>query len=247
MLVAEDTPFNQKFILRLIERWGHDARLVPDGRQAVEAFSRERFDVVLMDVQMPEMDGLESTRAIRAHESRTGARTPIIAMTAHAIKGDRERCLSAGMDDYVSKPIDPDTLMRLIQKHVGAGPPPAPAVAAPGTAARPPSLLKAFGQDWGFFKEIVETFISDFPNQLETLRRAMRDRDPATFRRAAHSLKGMLRNFESEPAAQKAARLEKMAAEEELAGASPLVEEVAEALKQVESQLLQIIRDGPPR
>ncbi len=106
ILVAEDTPFNQRFILRLLERWGHNAQLTQNGREAAEAFASGEFDIVLMDVQMPEMDGLEAAAAIRRLEACRGHRTPIVAMTAHAIKGDRERFLAAGMDDYVSKPID---------------------------------------------------------------------------------------------------------------------------------------------
>jgi CheY-like chemotaxis protein len=118
VLVAEDTPFNQRFVMRLMERWGHAAVLAPDGRQAVAEFSRGAFDVVLMDVQMPEMDGFQATAAIRAKELRTGRHLPVVAMTAHAMAGDREKCLLAGMDDYVAKPLKPVDLFQTLERAV---------------------------------------------------------------------------------------------------------------------------------
>jgi CheY-like chemotaxis protein/HPt (histidine-containing phosphotransfer) domain-containing protein len=116
--VAEDTPFNQKFILRLLDRWGHQAVIVENGQKALEAFNKDEFDIVLMDVQMPEMDGFEAASAIRESEKQTGGHIPIIAMTAHAMKGDRERCIEAGMDEYIPKPISSDMLLKAIQTLV---------------------------------------------------------------------------------------------------------------------------------
>jgi CheY-like chemotaxis protein len=120
ILVAEDTPFNQTFILRLLEKNGSHPILVENGRQALEAFNPDSFDVVLMDVQMPEMDGFEATREIRKREAASGSHghMPIIAMTAYATEGDRERCLEAGMDDYVSKPISASKLFQAIETLV---------------------------------------------------------------------------------------------------------------------------------
>jgi two-component system, sensor histidine kinase and response regulator len=115
VLLAEDNPVNQKLALRLLERRGHSVTLANNGREAVEAHEAGGFDLILMDCQMPEMDGFEATAAIRRREFETGARTPIIAVTAHAMAGDSERCLAAGMDAYVTKPIKPETLFAAIE------------------------------------------------------------------------------------------------------------------------------------
>jgi two-component system, sensor histidine kinase and response regulator len=116
ILAAEDSQMNQRLLRRHLERQGYHAEFVDDGRAAVERYEPDTFDVILMDVEMPEMSGLEATRAIRQKEQRTGGYTPIIAMTAHAMKDDRQRCLDAGMDGYVSKPIQFDELFRTIER-----------------------------------------------------------------------------------------------------------------------------------
>jgi signal transduction histidine kinase/ActR/RegA family two-component response regulator len=120
VLLAEDNAVNQKIASRFLEKEGHHVTLASNGRQALAALDRENFDVVLMDVQMPEMDGFEATAVIRARERDSGKRLPIIAMTAHAMKGDRERCLAAGMDGYIAKPITAPELIELLEKFSGA-------------------------------------------------------------------------------------------------------------------------------
>ena len=120
VLLAEDNAINQKIACRFLEKEGHHVTLACDGRQALAAIERENFDVVLMDVQMPEMDGFEATAAIRAQERDTGKRLPILAMTAHAMAGDRERCLAAGMDGYIAKPIRARELIELLEKFSDA-------------------------------------------------------------------------------------------------------------------------------
>ncbi len=115
ILLAEDNPVNQKLAVRLLEKRGFEVSVKGDGAQAVEAFSQEAFDLVLMDIQMPEMDGLQATEQIRERERKTGRHLPIVAMTAHAMQGDRERFLAAGMDDYISKPIKAQELYSLIE------------------------------------------------------------------------------------------------------------------------------------
>ncbi|MBY0230166.1 MAG: response regulator, partial [Gemmataceae bacterium] len=116
VLLAEDNAVNQKLAVRLLEKRGHAVKVVGNGREAVAALQAEPFDVVLMDVQMPEMDGLEATRLVRERERGSGDRVPIIALTAHAMKGDREHCLSVGMDGYLSKPLQPGELFDLVER-----------------------------------------------------------------------------------------------------------------------------------
>jgi len=125
VLLAEDNRINQMVAKRVLERWGHDVVIAETGREAVAAHARQKFDVILMDVQMPEMNGFEATAAIRAAEGHSIEGTPIVAMTAHAMKGDRERCLAEGMDDYVSKPIDPEILSAVIDRVLTSRTPPA--------------------------------------------------------------------------------------------------------------------------
>jgi signal transduction histidine kinase/DNA-binding response OmpR family regulator len=117
ILLAEDNEVNRHVAIRILEKEGHHVVSAEDGRMTLAALSAQTFDLVLMDVQMPQMDGLEATRAIREREQLTSAHIPIIAMTAHAMSGDRERCLEAGMDDYISKPIDARALLSLLEKH----------------------------------------------------------------------------------------------------------------------------------
>ncbi len=115
MLVAEDSPVNQKLIQRLLEKWGHTPVIASDGKETLALLDAGGFDVVLMDLQMPEINGFEATAAIRQKESGDGTHIPIIALTAHALKGDRERCIAAGMDDYLSKPIEAQKLFAAVE------------------------------------------------------------------------------------------------------------------------------------
>ena len=116
ILLAEDNPVNQKLAVRLLEKRGHSVVVATNGLEALEALEHERFDLVLMDVQMPEMSGLEATEAIRFKERETGRHIPIIAMTAHAMRGDRERCLESGMDGYATKPLSIGELVKTMEE-----------------------------------------------------------------------------------------------------------------------------------
>ena len=121
ILVVEDNPVNQRLVQRLLLKRGHRVQVAGNGREAFALVKQERFDVILMDVQMPEMDGLAATTAIRGWEKERGYRTPIVALTAHAMKGDRERCMAAGMDRFVNKPVDADKLMGVVEEVACAG------------------------------------------------------------------------------------------------------------------------------
>jgi len=134
ILLVEDNAVNQRLAVRLIEKRGHRVSVASNGRRAIEVLEKESFDLVLMDVQMPEMDGFEATAAIRKREEATGTHTPVIALTAHAMKGDRERCLDAGMDGYLAKPIRSHELDQVLDKQIArrreTAPAPEPAVPA---------------------------------------------------------------------------------------------------------------------
>lgn len=116
ILIAEDNPINQKLAVRLLQKQGHTSIVANNGREAFETWTRQPFDAILMDMMMPEMDGLEATIAIREREKTTGTHIPIIAITANAMTGDREKCLAAGMDEYISKPVDIAQLYEALDK-----------------------------------------------------------------------------------------------------------------------------------
>ncbi len=120
VLLAEDNLINQRVAMRLLEKRGHRVALATTGHEVLDWLKRQRFDLILMDVQMPEMDGLEATMAIRENEKQTGGYTPIVALTAHTMAGDRERCLQAGMDSYVNKPIEPVRLLEVVESTAAA-------------------------------------------------------------------------------------------------------------------------------
>jgi two-component system, sensor histidine kinase and response regulator len=117
-LVAEDNPVNQRLITRLLEKRGHRVTLAGNGREALNSLENETYDLVFMDVQMPEMDGFEATATIRQLEQGGGTHLPVVALTAHAVKGDQERCLAAGMDGYLTKPVRPQELDEILEKYV---------------------------------------------------------------------------------------------------------------------------------
>jgi PAS domain S-box-containing protein len=241
ILVAEDTLFNQKFIQRLLDRWNHRFTIVDNGRDALEALEKQSFDVVLMDVQMPQLNGLEATKAIRIDEQQTKTHIPVIAMTAHAIKGDRERCLEAGMDEYVSKPIDSDKLFDAIEELTNnPGNPEMAEGLSPAVYTE--MLLKAFDGDWDFLKEVVDVFLSDYPKLIENLRQASADRNSEALMRAAHSLKGMLKNFQADPAAGVAFELEKKGKGDDFDGVLETIESLAGQIVELEKTLRGILK-----
>lgn len=210
VLLAEDNQVNQLVATRILEKLGHQVTLVSNGREALSAVESGKFDLVAMDVQMPEMDGLEATAAIRKWEQNAGSHVPIIAMTAHAMKGDRERCLEAGMDGYTSKPIRIRDLEQVISELV----PTAPAMghAAQSHDKEPVidqrGLLEAFGGSRSLLRKIARLFLADYPERLEEIKEGIRRRDATALARAAHTLKGSVGNFGAKQATAIAQRLE---------------------------------------
>jgi CheY-like chemotaxis protein len=190
ILVAEDHPVNQRLVQLLLAKLGHTADLVSDGVEAVAAVRRRDYDVVLMDVQMPELDGLAAAREIRA---RLADRRPrIIAVTANALRGDREACLAAGMDDYLTKPLTRTELARALSHCPRPDPDPAPAVLEPTAIA---TLRELIGDDPKALAGLAEDFLAETPPLLDALRAAVAGGDAGAVRRAMHTLKSLGATF----------------------------------------------------
>jgi PAS domain S-box-containing protein len=214
ILLAEDNPVNQRVALHLLDRQQHSTTVVGNGRDALAAIARERFDLVLMDVQMPEMDGWEATHAIRKAEAATGQHLPIIAMTAHAMKGDRERCKAAGMDDYVCKPIQANDLYRAIQAVTGAtglSHEPQTFTRSATDVVDRAAVLERLGENRELLREIVDIFLKDAPRRRDEIRTAFAAGDFIRIRNAAHSFRGAMGYLEAGTALAAAVRLEEMA------------------------------------
>lgn len=197
ILLAEDSLINQKLAIGLLERWGHRVTVANNGMEAVRLTGEQSFDLVLMDVQMPELDGLDATRQIRERERKTGEHVPIVAMTAHAMKGDRELCLSAGMDGYVMKPIRAEQLFRQIEEVSGTSPngPEAPALEKQPALVDWTIASRAVNGDQGLLGHVMTAFLTEGPQLLDSLRDAFAAEDRKRFQRAAHTLKSALRTF----------------------------------------------------
>jgi CheY-like chemotaxis protein/HPt (histidine-containing phosphotransfer) domain-containing protein len=208
ILLAEDNAVNQRLAASLLERRGHKVTIAANGREAIDALDKQPFDVVLMDVQMPEMGGFEATAAIRALETeRSARRLPIIAMTAHAMKGDRERCLEAGMDEYLTKPLDPRQLCALVEQMADG----APSGSAGGELISiPTEVLARVGGDRELLAEISRLFVDDVPRHLARIQEALGAQDGEALRRAAHGLKGAAANFDADGVVSAARALEEM-------------------------------------
>jgi CheY-like chemotaxis protein/HPt (histidine-containing phosphotransfer) domain-containing protein len=247
VLLAEDNPVNQEVAAAMLAALGCEVRVVEHGRAALEALEREAFDLVLMDCQMPEMDGFAATRALRAREAAAdGAlrRTPVVALTAHALPADREQCLAAGMDDHVSKPFGRDQLRAVLEhwlkqaeREAAAEPPApqledgaaqAPGVLEPGALAELRELGCAGASD--VVTRVVEAYLRSAPELLRALEDAERAADTAGVARAAHTLK-------SSSAQVGAARLALLAKELEALGRGGSLEGVAERIRAARAEL----------
>jgi PAS domain S-box-containing protein len=242
ILVAEDNAVNRKLVTTLLRKRKHKVTAVDTGRAALKAIhaAREAFDVALMDLQMPVMGGLEATQAIRDRESVTGRRLPIVALTAHAMQGDRERCLAAGMDGYLSKPIDVDQLIETVE-HWGAGAPLAPAQARKLSAATAifdeQIALAHTNGDRRLLKEMIALFREDYPSYVKRIAAAIKRRNGESLRLAAHGLKGALATLGSERGRELAAELEQIGRSRRFAEGSGTFVRLREHLQLLEDTL----------
>jgi CheY-like chemotaxis protein len=232
ILVAEDNPVNQRLVIELLKTRGHRVVMASNGKEAIEAIEEKDFDLVLMDVQMPDMDGLTATRKIRKMEVHPQSSIfnrqysiPIIAMTAHAMKGDREKCLESGMDDYISKPINVEELFGVIEKF-------SPKLNNHKKIKFFPSLKKTEARskevfdlsaamevvagNKEIFKEIANIFLESSPASVTQIREAIAGGDDQALERAAHSLKGSVGHFGARRAFEAAYHLEKIGREKEM-------------------------------
>ena len=240
VLLAEDNEVNQKLAVRLLEKRGHTVSVVSNGRQAVQAAGSHAFDLILMDVQMPEMDGIEATAAIRKREEGTGQHQAIVAMTALVMKGDRERCLDAKMDGYLSKPVRPQELDEVLEifstrKRISLPRKPRPSTVSEVTIDLPDLMARVDG-DLIFVAELIEVLREDCPRKLNALRAALEESDASGVKQTAHGMKGALGNLSAKRAASLAARLELLGATNELDGAPDLLWELeTESTKAIES------------
>jgi two-component system sensor histidine kinase/response regulator len=267
ILLAEDSPVNQRVATAMLEKWGHEVTVAANGRQAIAMFRRQSFDLVLMDVQMPEMDGLEATKTIRQYEQEAGGHVPIVALTAHAMKGDRQRCLSAGMDGYVTKPIRSKELKRMIEDVTSA--------AASGTLAEvpteeesvqdePAAISSASGNgstvsgeaeivDWRqaldsldgnrqLLGELVAIFKEECPKWRREIETSLAVGDATVLRRAAHTLKGSLAHLAAERGRLMAEQIELKAREQNLQAAHELWPRLQAELDKLEPVLDEFAR-----
>ncbi len=266
VLVAEDIAANQKVMTAFLTKRGHEATIAHNGREAIDLYQRQPFDAILMDVQMPIMDGLQAVRAIRSSES-SGQHIPIIAMTAHAMRGDREACLVAGMDAYVSKPIDAALLLNTLERLARPASPSESiesiakksgtwrfrespetsgerADADESTQAKvdtpvwqPHVALRRLGDDRSLLVSMIDYFFEDSPDLLKQLPAAIEAENVREATRLAHSLKGLCSNFEATQAVAVAASIEMACCENRLANATAQLSLLGEELQRLSSEL----------
>ncbi|MDA1142802.1 MAG: response regulator [Planctomycetota bacterium] len=257
ILLAEDHLPNQMLATKLLQRHDHKVTVANTGIEAFELSGEKDFDVILMDIQMPEMDGFEATAAIRKREKETGKHVPIVAMTAHAMKGDRERCISAGMDDYISKPIRRKVLYETLSRfnkteqkdeetsepeHVAGEDTPQPEETL--AILDEQGLLEEYDGDLELLQELLEAFYEESPEILEQLKTAIEHGDAPAVGTAAHTLKGGAGNFFAVAAFETALALELMGKNNDLDTAAGQCEKLELELNRLREALEGIIQNG---
>lgn len=248
VLLAEDNPINRRLMLALLRKRGCLVASAENGDQALHLSEHQPFDLILMDVQMPQMDGLQATTRIRAREKNTGGHVPIVAMTAHALKGDRERCLEAGMDDYLSKPIQADVLASLLDRYgcrgkftaVAAAPPVEAAAAAEETPVfDEAAALRRMDGDRSLLTSLLERFAVELDRQTAELHALILANDHEGARKLAHTLKGTAGNLSCERVRRQAQHLETLARDQMPAG---LLESAWEILNKEAAEVVTHLR-----
>ena len=243
ILLAEDNVAGQLVARRRLEHEGHEVRVASNGFEALQVLQEDEFDLVLMDVEMPEMNGLEATRVIRRMEAGSGGHIPIIAMTAYAMAEDREKCLEAGMDSYVSKPVNHKDLFREISRLV------LPPLEHQSTPVDIDAALEATGGDRELLEEVVSLFLEeDYPRQLKELKEGIDRQDAPAVKAAAHGIKGGVNSFGGHGAGAIAQQLQEMGRAGNLAGAEALLAELEKEVARFGEfyQWREPVSEGPP-
>lgn len=248
ILLVEDNEVNRKVAIRLLEKLGVQVEVAVNGREAVEKAAAQAYDLILMDCQMPEMDGYEATRHIRRQEAQRGSgRTPIVALTAHALSGDREKCLAVGMDDYLSKPLKPAELIATLIKWLEAKQKQIDVEKSP-KEVRMMQLInwehleEITGSDVEFQAELFQEFMGQMPALLSQLGTALESADAATFGRVAHTIKGSARSIGADPLAEEAYKLEQMGKSGDLSCAHEALQKLRESWRALQAYLQEFVR-----
>jgi PAS domain S-box-containing protein len=245
ILVVEDNAINRELVTRLLRKHEHTIIAVTTGREAVDLLEKrpECCDMILMDVEMPVMDGLQATALIRQREQISGKHIPIIALTAYAMKGDRERCLAAGMDSYLSKPIRYQDLLETIQRLV-SGMPDIPAAApsekTPAEVLDEASLMSRVDNDLQLLRDLVDLYLGDYPRLLDEIRAALGRKDSRALQRGAHSMKGCTSNLAAKLASEAAFKLEGLAHAGDWAEAGNALQSLERELARLKPALLAV-------
>jgi len=237
ILLAEDNPINQTVVARMLGKSGHNLTIAQNGQEALSMFQSRSFDLIFMDVQMPGVDGLTATRKIREWERGKGSHIQIIAMTAHAMKGDKERCLEAGMDGYLSKPVSSRAIEEAIAQFVRSERPISPAAEESSTSAAtwdPARALERLGGDEALLNDLIGIFFEETPKHLTILDQSIAGSDFPLIERTAHTLKGELSYLGLSDAAEKCRLMEGLGREQRLA-------EAVELLRALKSELSGVI------
>src|SRR5215831_15639595 len=258
ILLAEDNPVNRKLAKTLLEKHGHTVLIAENGREALDVLARETVDLVLMDVQMPLLDGLDATRTVRESEKKTGGHLHIIALTAHAMKGDRERCLEAGADDYLTKPIQTPALLAALdraQTRVPAVAPTAPATAAAPAPKSPEApmtkqesaldlamALERVEGDRELLEELAQMFAEESERNIAEIHAAFNAGDVKVLERLAHTVKGSASNIGAMSVAQAALALEEKARAEDLSSGAVLIAAVEAELGRLRPELDALVK-----